>query len=302
MQAAGAGEWAGAARAAGRCALQQEAVVGAAEQLVLPQRELVAGQQLAAAHGAAEALDVIHTVPRPHHQIAAAEAHLALGALDAEQPAGPRRGRCQQGARGPPRFPGCNRLRARKPRTLCGHREFVGTGPRGVRGPDAHGGTRSEWGVAFSPGRGAQTSRRLQPQPPQAVAEPRLSRASPDIVPLAVGLPVSHEARARLVQVLAALGALEAGGMPLQVGRHPQDKLVVDLTPAAHAHGSPGLLCRGRARGPRQAGLPGSGRASATPARTQPARSLDPVQELRLQGKGGFPKRPNNWKRKTKIF
>lgn len=98
MQASGAGERAGAARAAGRGALQQEAVVRAAEQLVLPQRELVAGQQLAAAHGAAEALDVIDAVPRSHHQITAAEAHLALGALDAEQPAGPRRGRCQRGA------------------------------------------------------------------------------------------------------------------------------------------------------------------------------------------------------------
>lgn len=89
MQASGAGERAGAAGTAGRGALEQKAVVGAAQQLVLPQRELVAGQQLAAAHGAAEALDVVHAVPRPHHQVAAAEAHLALGALDAEQPAGP---------------------------------------------------------------------------------------------------------------------------------------------------------------------------------------------------------------------
>lgn len=50
MQAAGAGKRAGAARAAGRRALEQEAVVGAAEQLVLPQREFVSRQQLAAAH------------------------------------------------------------------------------------------------------------------------------------------------------------------------------------------------------------------------------------------------------------
>lgn len=64
MQAAGAGERAGAARAAGRSALEQEAVVGAAEQLVLPQRELVAGQQLAAAHGTAETLDVVYTLSR----------------------------------------------------------------------------------------------------------------------------------------------------------------------------------------------------------------------------------------------
>lgn len=89
MQAAGAGERAGAARAASRSALQQEAVVSSAEQLMLPQRELVSREQLAAAHGAAEALDVVHAVPRPHHQVTAAEAHLALGTLDAEQPAGP---------------------------------------------------------------------------------------------------------------------------------------------------------------------------------------------------------------------
>lgn len=88
MQAAGARERAGAAGTAGRSALQQKAVVGSAEQLVLPQREFISREQLAAAHGAAEALDVVHAVPRPHHQVAAAEAHLALGAFDAEQPAG----------------------------------------------------------------------------------------------------------------------------------------------------------------------------------------------------------------------
>lgn len=101
MQAAGAGERAGATRAAGRSALQQEAVVGSAEQLVLPQRELISRQQLTAAHGAAEALDVVHAVPRPHHQVAAAEAHLALGALDAEQPAGPGAAGVSAGGPGP---------------------------------------------------------------------------------------------------------------------------------------------------------------------------------------------------------
>lgn len=113
-----------------------------------------------------------------------------------------------------------------------------------------------EWRHAF----GAGACRRpaiLEPRPRRAVAQPGHLRASPDVVPLAVGLPVSHEARARLVQVLAALGALEAGGVPLEVWRHPQDKLIVDLTPAAHAHGRPGLLCRGRARSPHQAWLPG---------------------------------------------
>lgn len=259
MQAAGAGERAGAARAAGRSALEQEAVVGAAEQLVLPQRELVAGQQLAAAHGTAETLDVVHAVPRPHHQIAAAEAHLALGALDAEEPAGPRHGRwCQHGACGRPRLPGCYPPRAHAPRTLCG--------PEGGCGDQPSGGSQARrcaaarvrgWGPCSARAGARGRPAILEPRPQRAVAQPGLSRASPDVIPLAVGLPVSHEARARLVQVLAALGALEAGGVPLEVGRHPQDKLVVDLTPAAHAHGRPGLLCRGRARGPRQAWLPG---------------------------------------------
>ena len=34
-----------------------------------------------------------------------------------------------------------------------------------------------------------------------------------------------------------ALTALEARGVPLQVGRHAQDELVVDLAAAAHAQG-----------------------------------------------------------------
>lgn len=57
----------------------------------------------------------------------------------------------------------------------------------------------------------------------------------PDVVPFTVRLPVPDEARAGLVQVLAALGAFEAGGVPLQVRGDPQDVLVVDLVPAAHA-------------------------------------------------------------------
>lgn len=43
---------------------------------------------------------------------------------------------------------------------------------------------------------------------------------SPDVVALAVGLPVAHEAGARLVEELVAVGALEAGCMPLQVRGH----------------------------------------------------------------------------------
>lgn len=247
MQAAGAGKRAGATRAAGRSALQQEAVVGSAEQLVLPQREFVSREQLAAAHGAAKALDVVHAVPRPHHQVAAAEAHLALGALDAEQPAGPGSGGRQRG-RGP--------------------------------GP----GTRSR-------------------APHPTGAEPGVPPASsPDVVPLAVGFPVSHEARARLIQVLAALGALEAGGVPLEVGRHPKDKLVVDLTPAAHAHGRPGLLWRGRAQGPRQAWLQTpAGRPRPPQPNPTLSRSLALpllLLEVRPQGNEKLSKGPENRKRK----
>lgn len=63
-------------------------VVGAAEQVALPQAELVAGQELAAAGGAAETLQVVDVVAGAHHQVAAAEGRPALGALDAEEPAG----------------------------------------------------------------------------------------------------------------------------------------------------------------------------------------------------------------------
>lgn len=56
----------------------------------------------------------------------------------------------------------------------------------------------------------------------------------PDVVPLAVRLAVPHKAGASFVQELMALGTLEAGGVPLQVRRHSQDVLVVDLSPTAH--------------------------------------------------------------------
>lgn len=87
----------GAARpAGGGGAVGGRPVVGAAEQVALPQAELVPGQQLAAAGGAAEALEVVDVVAGAHHQVAAAEGRPALRALDAEEPAGRRR----QGARG----------------------------------------------------------------------------------------------------------------------------------------------------------------------------------------------------------
>ena len=57
----------------------------------------------------------------------------------------------------------------------------------------------------------------------------------PDIVVLAVGLAVSNEAGAGLVEELVALGTAEAGGVPLQVRRDPQDVLVMDSATAAGA-------------------------------------------------------------------
>jgi len=73
--------------AAGGAPLQEQAVVSAAQQLIFPQGELVPRQQLAAAQRAAKALDVVDGVPGAHHQVAAAEAQVALGAFYTEQPA-----------------------------------------------------------------------------------------------------------------------------------------------------------------------------------------------------------------------
>lgn len=129
-------------------------MVGAAEQVALPQAELVAGQELAAAGGAAEALQVVDVVAGAHHQVAAAERRPALGALDAEEPA---------------------------------------------------------------------------------------------VISLAVGLAVAQEACAGLVQGLPALGALEAGDVPFQVRRYPQQEGVLDAAPAARAQGQPRPPCRERA-------------------------------------------------------
>lgn len=62
-------------------------VVGAAEEPVLPQRELIPGDKLAAAGHAAETLDVVHLGARAHHEVVFAEADAALGAFDPIQPA-----------------------------------------------------------------------------------------------------------------------------------------------------------------------------------------------------------------------
>lgn len=67
--------------------LQQQAVVGPAQQLVLPQGELVSRQQLPAAHRAPKTLDVVHVIPGSHHQIAAAESQVAFCAFYSKEPA-----------------------------------------------------------------------------------------------------------------------------------------------------------------------------------------------------------------------
>lgn len=64
----------------------------------------------------------------------------------------------------------------------------------------------------------------------------------PDVVPFTVRLSLPDEARAGLVQVLAAFGTFETGGVPLQVRGDPQDVLVVDLVSAAHAQRHQPLL------------------------------------------------------------
>lgn len=67
-------------------------VVRAAEEPVLPQRELVPGDELAAAGHAAETLDVVHLRAGAHHEVVLAEADAALGAFDPIQPAPARPG------------------------------------------------------------------------------------------------------------------------------------------------------------------------------------------------------------------
>lgn len=66
--------------------LQQQAVVGPAQQLVFPEGELVPRQQLPAAHRAAKTLDVVHVIPGSHHQVAAAESQVTFGAFYSKEP------------------------------------------------------------------------------------------------------------------------------------------------------------------------------------------------------------------------
>lgn len=66
--------------------LHQQAVICPAQQLIVPQRELVSRQEVSTAHRAPETFHVIHVVSSPHHQVAAAEAHVTLCTFDAKQP------------------------------------------------------------------------------------------------------------------------------------------------------------------------------------------------------------------------
>lgn len=73
-----------AERAPRRGPLHQQTVIRPTQQLVVPQGELVPGQEVSTAHRAPKALHVIYVVPGSHHQVAAAEAHVALCAFDAK--------------------------------------------------------------------------------------------------------------------------------------------------------------------------------------------------------------------------
>lgn len=66
----------------------------------------------------------------------------------------------------------------------------------------------------------------------------------PYIISFAVGFSVSDETCAGLIQVLAALRALQAGCVPLQVRGDSQYVLVMDLASTSYTHGESLLLCR----------------------------------------------------------
>lgn len=61
-----------------------------------------------------------------------------------------------------------------------------------------------------------------------------------EIVSLAVGLALAYEAGTALVEVLVTVGALQTGGVPLQIRVDAQNVLVVDLAAAANAQRDPG--------------------------------------------------------------
>lgn len=87
LQRAGRVQRAERVAAAAQAGALHHVVIGPAEEPVLPQRELVPRDELAAAGHAAETLDVVDLGARPHHEVVLAEADVALCAFDAVQPA-----------------------------------------------------------------------------------------------------------------------------------------------------------------------------------------------------------------------
>ena len=71
-----------------------------------------------------------------------------------------------------------------------------------------------------------------------------ISKLLPYIISFAIGFAVPDETSAGLIQILAALCALQAGCMPLQVGRDSQYVLVMDLTSTSDTHRDSWLLCK----------------------------------------------------------
>jgi len=65
----------------------------------------------------------------------------------------------------------------------------------------------------------------------------------PEVVHLAVGFSVSHEAGAHFVEHEPAVGALETRRVPLEVGCDSQDELVEDRTSAARTRARPTHSC-----------------------------------------------------------
>ena len=68
-----------------------------------------------------------------------------------------------------------------------------------------------------------------------STSRPSGTRAVPDVVSAAVGLSITDEASAVLVEEDGALDALETRGVPLEVRCHAEDVLVSDLTTATYA-------------------------------------------------------------------
>lgn len=93
-------------------------VVRAAEEPVLPKRELIPRDELAAAGHAAETLDVVHLGAGAHHEVVLAEADAALGAFDSIQPARRQAGTGENTERGSEGFTSSRRCPGpRLPRT-----------------------------------------------------------------------------------------------------------------------------------------------------------------------------------------